>query len=726
MKIHATAQNLIAFAAMAAVLAACGGGSGSNAESGGGNPMGSSYTIGGNLSGLAGGNQVTLLNNGTNGLTLTANGAFSFTTPVAYNGSYAVTVGGQPVGQTCSVTNGTGSGSGVTADVSAVGIACSANAYRIGGNVVGLVAGAQVTLENNGANPLTLTSNGTFSFTTPVAYNGGYAVTIGGQPTGQVCTVADSAGSGVTADVNNVIITCSTPATQYAVTPSGSNLAINSNASQHVNLSGQISFAVTPNSGHVLLNTVGGTCAPGSWNGSLYLTGPITANCTVIFNASTGTVRYSAPPGNGTAGHAGTFADPYQTIWENIKAAGPGDVIYLLPGTFTAECPFLNKSGTANNPIVMTGAGTAPAKGAPTSGGTSINCQTASGAAKTGAVYMIPAYVNVQNLTIGPSPLADSGLFVNSYGGSVCHNVIVDHITIHDTAGAGYQSVLCGALTITNSIFYNNGLTYATACTSGISLGGNIDDGTSAYNNVVDGNISYDNGNPPNCNPPATGFNSDGEGIIIDYGPAIPPCSSYGSIPSGFQCASVSRTLISNNIFFGNQGAGIEVFNGNNVDIVNNTLYQNQKVADHHASNFGEIAINAAGTNSGARSVNVYNNLIVPLSSNPAISCSYFADVAVSNNLNGNSSSTFFSAGTGCTSYTTSANLTGNPAFVNPATPNFQLQASSAARNGGLIVTGLNSNSLLNIDYTGAARSSSVPWDVGACEYAGSSAKACP
>ena len=80
--------------------------------------------------------------------------------------------------------------------------------YTIGGNVTGLANGAQVTLDNNGANPLTVTADGTFTFTTPVAYDGSYAVTVGTQPAGQTCTVSGSSGDGVTENVSNVNVVC--------------------------------------------------------------------------------------------------------------------------------------------------------------------------------------------------------------------------------------------------------------------------------------------------------------------------------------------------------------------------------------------------------------------------------------------------------------------------------------------------------------------------------------
>jgi hypothetical protein len=168
----------------------------------------STFTLSGTLNGLASGMQVTLKNNSADPLTLSANGKFTFSTPLAYLGAYNVTVGTQPAEQTCSVTNG--QGTQVTANVANITVTCSTNTYTIGGSVSGLGAGQQVTLENNGGNALTVTANGSFTFTTPVVYGGAYTVTVGTQPTGLVCLVSNGAGSSVSADVNNVGIDCVT------------------------------------------------------------------------------------------------------------------------------------------------------------------------------------------------------------------------------------------------------------------------------------------------------------------------------------------------------------------------------------------------------------------------------------------------------------------------------------------------------------------------------------
>ena len=78
------------------------------------------YTVGGTVSGLSG--TLTLQNNGGDDLTITADGPFTFSTALADGSGYNVTVKTQPDGQTCFVTNGSGTVSG--ADVTDVTVDC--------------------------------------------------------------------------------------------------------------------------------------------------------------------------------------------------------------------------------------------------------------------------------------------------------------------------------------------------------------------------------------------------------------------------------------------------------------------------------------------------------------------------------------------------------------------------------------------------------------------------
>lgn len=177
------------------------------------------YPIGGSVSGLGPGQQLTLLDNAADPLVVSANGAFQFGTPVAHGASYNVTVGAQPTGQTCTVTHG--AGAGVQADVADVSVSCSSTTYLVGGSVSGLAGGQQVTLLDNGGDPLTVKSNGAFQFPSPLAYGGRYVVTIGTQPAGQTCSVANGTGPGTGGDVGNVAVTCSTTTYNIGGTLSG-------------------------------------------------------------------------------------------------------------------------------------------------------------------------------------------------------------------------------------------------------------------------------------------------------------------------------------------------------------------------------------------------------------------------------------------------------------------------------------------------------------------------
>lgn len=77
------------------------------------------FTIGGTVSGLAAGDSITLRDNGGDALVQSANGGFTFATPVASGQPYAVTIVANPtspIAQTCTVANSSGTvvGSNVT------------------------------------------------------------------------------------------------------------------------------------------------------------------------------------------------------------------------------------------------------------------------------------------------------------------------------------------------------------------------------------------------------------------------------------------------------------------------------------------------------------------------------------------------------------------------------------------------------------------------------------
>jgi hypothetical protein len=81
---------------------------------------------------------------------------------------------------------------------------------ELGGTLTGLGAGLTVTVQNNGADTLMLSSNGPFTFASRLASSSAYAVTILTQPVGQECVVSNGTGTVDSngGSVNNVEISC--------------------------------------------------------------------------------------------------------------------------------------------------------------------------------------------------------------------------------------------------------------------------------------------------------------------------------------------------------------------------------------------------------------------------------------------------------------------------------------------------------------------------------------
>lgn len=140
--------------------------------------------------------------------------------------------------------------------------------YTIGGNVTGLNSGTSVVLLDNGANALTVSSNTTFTFTTPLASGTTYRVTVGTEPTGESCQIANGGPLTVTANVTNVAVTCSPVSTasvvaEHELAQTGLAIALASNVlqSQLVVLSnaGTQSLACTPSSDGDYSYTTGAT-----------------------------------------------------------------------------------------------------------------------------------------------------------------------------------------------------------------------------------------------------------------------------------------------------------------------------------------------------------------------------------------------------------------------------------------------------------------------------------
>ena len=179
----------------------------------------SRFTVGGTVTGLLG-QGLVLTNNGGNNLTVTGDGEFKFTEPVASGSGYDVEFAGQPSNptQTCSVVSGNAVGTVTDRAITNVAINCSTSTFTVGGNVSNLV-GTGLVLRNNGGDDLRIDAGGAFAFGTPLQSNATYNVTIVAQPAGprQECTITAGTGSGTVTNgpVNTIQITCVT--TEFSI-----------------------------------------------------------------------------------------------------------------------------------------------------------------------------------------------------------------------------------------------------------------------------------------------------------------------------------------------------------------------------------------------------------------------------------------------------------------------------------------------------------------------------
>jgi N-acetylneuraminic acid mutarotase len=316
------------------------------------------FTVSGTVAGLLPGNTLVLQDSGGNDATVSANGSFAFSAPLASGTAYAVTVLTQPPGQNCAVSNG--SGAAILANVADVAVVCSDNTYNIAAVVSGLLANHSLVLRLNGANNLTVSANGTATFSAPIPSGSSYAVTVLTQPVGESCTVTNGTGTVTTANIGNVAVTCS-PAYIIGGTVSGltatvvlqdnaaDNLSITANGSFAFNtlLASGSTYAVT-----ILTQPTGQTCAVSNGTGGVISANvtDVTVTCTTA-TAGSWTWESGSQIGNavgayGTQGIAAAANGPGAREGAVSWADGAGN-LWLLGGTGTDSAG--NSGGKLND-----------------------------------------------------------------------------------------------------------------------------------------------------------------------------------------------------------------------------------------------------------------------------------------------------------------------------------------------------------------------------------------
>ncbi|HUE11144.1 MAG TPA: hypothetical protein VMQ54_09415, partial [Steroidobacteraceae bacterium] len=309
------------------------------------------YTIGGTVTGLSG--SLTLLDNGASSLTLSANGSFTFKTALAAASSYAVTVSTQPAGETCTVSNG--SGTVGSADVTGVAVACTAivpPSYTIGGTVSGLTTSASVVLENSAdGESLTVGANGAFTFKTTQTSGQSYSVIIAVQPSGEACTISNGSGKVGSADITNITVACAAVPSYTiggAVTglTGGVTLLDNGASSLTLSANGSFTFKIALAAGSsyavtVLTQPTGETCTVSNGSGKVG-----SANVTNVAVAC-------ASSGGGGGGTAGAFWIPYSAAPVSGTTGGKTGLFVIASNDIAAATAPAPQFVTTSPPTIL-------------------------------------------------------------------------------------------------------------------------------------------------------------------------------------------------------------------------------------------------------------------------------------------------------------------------------------------------------------------------------------
>ena len=169
--------------------------------------------------------------------------------------------------------------------------------------------------------------------------------------------------------------------------------------------------------------------------------------------------------------------------------------------------------------------------------------------------------------------------------------------------------------------------------------------------------------------------------------------STSGNWSCGLLLGSGNNSIAYNNIAYGNINGFCTYSKTTNVNLYNNISYENDIYGIYVglSSNTGSRISNNTAYNNGTYGIFVGDG---------ATNATVRNNISHANNIN-----------LGLTGASSSNNLTTNPSFVNPTNKDFHLQSGSSAIDGGITISGINS------DHDGIGRPKGSAFDIGAYEF---------
>jgi hypothetical protein len=277
------------------------------------------------------------------------------------------------------------------------------------------------------------------------------------------------------------------------------------------------------------------------------------------FSLSPGRSFYVSPKGKDT--NIGTMEAPFGSISRVFSAVddlGANDTVIVMPGVYLEQV-VVSKGGGPSGYLTLRSLVPQAAKiRSPKDSYSAVNITSN---------YVILEGFDVQAGGTGHG-IEATFLDGNRANNGPHHITIVDNIS-HQNAGSGIGVAYGDFYTIERNVCFGNCGTNAYQG-SGISIyaARSVPGSSEPFRNFVRGNVCFDNMEidlPGDPQPP----HSDGNGIIIDD-----LTNSQSGHPAGVY---PFRTLVENNVCYDNGGRGVHVFLSNNVVVLNNTSYHNNR-----------------------------------------------------------------------------------------------------------------------------------------------------
>lgn len=459
----------------------------------------------------------------------------------------------------------------------------------------------------------------------------------------------------------SLTVASANPATGVAITASP--------ADSSGKASGTTGFSLTYDAGSTVTLTAPATAGGDKFSAWTGCTTTSTVTCSVTMSGNTTvTASYSSAKTYYVSGTGSDSADglTQQTAFLTLQHAADvtqaGDTVEAMNGTYTNSCSScdvvdINTAGTANAWITFEAyPGQTPVVTFNGWAGFYVHYTAAyiqiSGFTVVGNNYNVTLEQAQQQSTSNPDPAFNGNCIVSDGREGTAtqkpHHLKFLNNTIYACGGAGIGTAQSDYLTIAGNTIYDSAW-YTIYDGSAISTYQDWNyDNTTGYKIFITGNRVFGNQNLiPDLD---SGTITDGEAIIVDtnrnstYDPTI-------GIP-----AYVGRTLIENNVIYGNGSAAIEAFESDHVDVVNNSSYND--VLNSNVSGRGDMNVNEASD------INVINNIFYTSpGQNPAVVCCNASQVLLDYNV--------YYGGTNYAGTTAGPHdLMTNPMYVDPADAN--------------------------------------------------------